>query len=37
MAHGKDYINFILEDRIKIKDFIAKTSAKLISETTQSH
>lgn len=29
MAHGKDYINFILEDRIKIKDFIAKTSAKM--------
>ena len=29
MAHGKDYINFILEDRIKIKDFIAKISAKM--------
>ena len=29
MAHGKDYVNFILEDRIKIIDFIAKTSAKM--------
>ena len=29
MAHGRDYINFILEDRDKIKDFVAKVSAQM--------
>lgn len=27
MARGKDYINFILEDRFKIRDFVAKISS----------
>ena len=29
MAHGKDYINFILEDRDKVKDFVAKISSQM--------
>lgn len=29
MAHGKDYVNFILEDTDSIKDFVAKISTKM--------
>lgn len=29
MAHGRDYINFILEDRDKVKDFVAKVSSQM--------
>lgn len=30
MAHGRDYINFILEDRDKVKDFVAKVSSQML-------